>query len=519
MVFQVLDGRINDMNATDEVWDVVIVGGGASGLAAAVTAAFPESRVLLVEKASSLGGTTALAIGSVTAAGTELQAQAGIQDSLDDFFSDITSAINECGCSERNNEALTKIVVQEAGLAVDWITGLGASFVGPFREPLHRVPRMHNIVPNSRGYISVLGQAARKRGVVIRTGTQVLELMTSEESVIGVRVNSAGTTRAIKAKRAIILATGDFSSNKRMKSQFMSERLAQVDGINPFSTGDGHLMGMAINAAVCNMDVSTGPNLRFVSPNQPLWIESLPAFPTIAKVMGTVAKHAPKGFFRFIAKRFLTVQASPSSDIFKKGGILINKNGKRFTNEFLPSRELAVAVARQPEKIAYILMDDFLARLFSIPGNYISTAPGIAYASFDDYRVLRKDITYAARSVHELARKRGIDPVSLKETIERYNKFVDAEKEDDFGRKDLGQGFHRSPFYVLGPLMGSFSTVEGGLAIDSECRVLTKTGKKIPGLYAVGSAGQGGLVLPGHGMHIAWTLVSGRIAGRNAMMG
>jgi len=233
--------------------------------------------------------------------------------------------------------------------------------------------------------------------------------------------------------------------------------------------------------------------------------------------MGAVAKHAPKWFFRLIAKRFLTVHTSPSSDIFKKGGILINKNGKRFTNEFLPSRQLAVAVAQQPEKMAYILMDDFLARLFSDPPNYISTAPGIAYASLDDYRVLRKDITHAAQSVQELAGKIGIDPVALRKTIDGYNSSVAAGKEDEFGKKTFEPGFHASPFYALGPLMGSFSSVEGGLAVDSECHVLTKEGKKIPGLYAAGSTGQGGLVLPGHGMHIAWALVSGRIAGRNAM--
>jgi succinate dehydrogenase/fumarate reductase flavoprotein subunit len=503
----------------NEVWDVIVVGSGASGLAAAVTAASPGSRVLVLEKTALLGGTTALAIGSVTAAGTRLQIGAGVNDTPEAFFDDLLRAMTESGLKNKNNEALTRIVAREAAPAVDWMAGLGAAFVGPFGEPPHRVPRMHNIVPNSKSYISVLSQAARKKGVAIRTGVEVTRLNTSGEAVIGVETHSPEGAKPLRATKAVILATGDFSSNRKMKCQFMSERLAQVDGINPSSTGDGHLMGMAINANVYNMDVSTGPNLRFVSPTQPLWIESLPTFPSLAKIMGTVAKHAPKGFFRFIAKRFLTVHTSPSSDVFKMGALLINKNGKRFTNELLPSRELAVAVAEQPQKVAYIVIDDPLARVLSVPPHYISTAPGIAYATFTDYRILRKDITFEAKTIPELAGKVGIDPAALEETVIRYNRAASGADEDDFGRKSFGQGCGRGPYYVMGPLMGSFSTVEGGLAVDSVCRVLTKDGKTIPGLYAVGSTGQGGLVLPGHGMHIAWALVSGRLAGRNAMGG
>jgi fumarate reductase flavoprotein subunit len=503
----------------DEIWDVIIVGSGASGLAAAVTAASGNCRVLVLEKDSKLGGTTAYAIGSVTAAGTRLQSDAGITDTVDDFFEDNMKAVSGSGMREKNNEELTRLLVREAGPAVDWIARLGASFVGPFGEPPHRVPRMHNIVPNSKSYISVLNRAALKKGAVIRTNTPVVELTTSGDRVTGVRVKSAGDLRTIVAKRGVILASGDYSSNKKMKAQFMSDKLAQVDGINPLSTGDGHLMAVAVHAGLRNMDASIGPNLRFQSPSRPLWIESLPTFPSIARLMGIVAKHAPKEFFRFIAKRFLTVHTSPSSDVLRKGSLLINKKGRRFANESLPARQLAVAVAEQPDKVAYIFLDARLAQLFSTPPNFVSTAPGIAYATFEDYRVLRKDITHEGQSVLELAERVGIDPGTLEETIKKYNSHATEGKEDEWGRKDLGPGFNTGPFYLLGPLMGCFSSVEGGLRIDLECRVLTEDGKRIPGLYAAGSTGQSGLILPGHGMHIGWALVSGRIAGRSASQG
>jgi fumarate reductase flavoprotein subunit len=509
------EGRMESPIQKEETCDIAIVGGGASGLAAAVTAASSNCHVLVFEKCSALGGSTALAIGSVTAAGTKLQGRAGIRDSPEDLLKDTDNAIGDL--IARDNRELKKVLVQEAGDTVDWLTNLGASFVGPFGEPMHRFPRMHNIVPNSRSYISVLRQAATRNGVEIRLGSQVLDLITSEGGVTGVRINSLSGPRTIKVNKAVILATGDYSSNKELRAQFMSKEWAKIDGLNPSCTGDGHVIAMGIGAAVRNMDLCNGPNLRFLSPSRPIWVESLPTFPVFARLMGVVARHAPKYFFRLIAKRFLTVHTAPSIDIFRKGAILINKNGRRFTNE-LQNTSPGIAVAGQPGSIAYIFFDSALARKFSKPPNYISTAPGIAYAYFGDYRTLRKDIIVIGQTVAQLSEKISMDPITLIETVDRYNHFVMVGKDDDFGREDLGQGLHEAPFYILGPLKVYIPVVDGGLVVDCKCRVLNDEGKIISGLYAAGSVGQGGLILPGHGLHIAWALVSGRIAGRNAKM-
>lgn len=103
-----LPGNFNRSDAKDETWDIVIVGGGASGLSAAVTAASPNCNVLVLEKCSALGGSTALAIGSVTAAGTRLQAHANIKDSTEDFLHDLDVAVDRMGLKGRNNEELKK---------------------------------------------------------------------------------------------------------------------------------------------------------------------------------------------------------------------------------------------------------------------------------------------------------------------------------------------------------------------------------------------------------------------------
>ncbi len=132
----------------EETWDIVVVGDGAAGLAAAVTAASRDCRVLLLEKCSALGGTSAMAIGSITGSGTRLQIHAGVQDSTEDFLNDLDAAVDHLGLKNRDNLVLKEVLVRDTGPATDWITDLGASFVGPFiEEGVHRIPRMHKHCP------------------------------------------------------------------------------------------------------------------------------------------------------------------------------------------------------------------------------------------------------------------------------------------------------------------------------------------------------------------------------------
>lgn len=500
----------------DETWDIVVVGGGAAGLTAAVTAASPDCRVLLLEKCAAIGGTTAMSVGSITGAGSRLQSRAGIRDSTADFLDDLQTSLANFGFTDGDSLELKKVLAKEVGTAIDWISDMGCPLAGPFVEAgIHRVPRMHNVIPNSRNFVAVLRKEAIKRGVAIRTGSRVSELITSAGMVTGVKVTSSTGTSAIGVKRAVILATGDYSSSREIKAKYLSEKFADVDGNNPNATGDGHLMAMNIGAGVRNMNVPCGTYLRFVSPAKPLWIEMLPSFPSLARIMGVVARHAPKSFFAFIAKRFITAHTAPSPGIFQKGAILINREGKRFTDE-LNDVELPVVTAQQPGKAAYVFLDANLVRTFSSHPNYVSTAPGIAYAYFGDYQAQRKDLVHSAQTVAELAGKISVNPTALTETINRYNDFAAKGKDGDFGRKSLGPGFHEGPFYVLGPLNGTFSLTEGGLTVDLKCRVLNREGSIIPKLYAVGSVGGGMILLPSHGTHIAWALVSGRIAGKAA---
>ena len=200
--------------------------------------------------------------------------------------------------------------------------------------------------------------------------------------------------------------------------------------------------------------------------------------------------------------RFVTTALSPARGLFDEGAILVNRDGIRFTDERdRPMND----VPRQPGKAAHIVLDATLAAKFSAWPHYVSTAPGVAYAYLPDYRRTRPDVYREAPTIAALATGIGVPPAALEATIASHNAGAPADKR-----------IERPPFVALGPVRGVFVHHEGGLAVDLEHRVLGADGAPIPGLYAAGSTGQGGLLLQGHGHHLAWAFASGRRAGRFA---
>ena len=97
----------------------------------------------------------------------------------------------------------------------------------------------------------------------------------------------------------------------------------------------------------------------------------------------------------------------------------------------------------------------------------------------------------------------------LRSTVEDWNAGLAAGTDDRFDRQHLGGGVSEGPFYALGPMNAFITLADGGLAVDTQLRVTTADGKAIPGLWAAGSTGQGGLQLLNHGLHIGWAMVSG----------
>ncbi|WP_244323300.1 FAD-binding protein [Paraburkholderia dipogonis] len=138
--------------------------------------------------------------------------------------------------------------------------------------------------------------------------------------------------------------------------------------------------------------------------------------------------------------------------------------------------------------------------------------PGISYAYLDDYRRTRKDLYHKASTVEGLAEDIGVAAATLRSAIDEHN----AKLQPGKSTGDQRQPVSRGPFYALGPVQSWIVFTEGGLAVSRDHEVINRTGDPVPGLYAAGSAGQGGVILAGHGHHIGWAMVSGRRAGRFA---
>jgi succinate dehydrogenase/fumarate reductase flavoprotein subunit len=473
----------------EENFDVVVVGGGGSGLAAAIEARAAGAQVVLLEKNAKLGGSTAWSIGSVTATGTPHQIKAGISDRPQDHYDDMPLFAGEL--AGRDNDALRRILCDEVPDALRWLMSLGVRFYGPMPEPPHKQPRMHNVLPNSLSYIYYLGRHARRVGVDIRTGVRVTALSVEDGRVAGV---TFGDGRSILARRAVILAAGDFTNDPVLKSRYMGTQQAKVEGVNETATGDGQKLALALGARIVNGDLALGPEIRFIAPARTTLVRRLPPWRSLARTMEWAMEHMPPTLLRPFIMGFLTTALAPSQSLFEHGALLVNREGKRFCDE---RDRPALALADQPGKFGYILIDGRLAQQFSAWPHFISTAPGIAYAYVPDYRRNRPDVYTEASSLTELARKLKMQTEAL---------------------SAMGQDGREPPFIALGPVRPVFVHNEGGLAVDTRHRVLDTQNKPIPGLYAAGSNGQGGLLLKGHGHHLAWAFVSGRRAGRIAAL-
>jgi len=479
-------------------FDVIIVGAGGSGLATACSVAENGGQVLVLEKLPQPGGTTGIAVGSFTAAETGIQRDAGIQDTIEDHTVDAAKFAPPEIESENNSE-LRKFFLKESATTLDWLQSLGVSFVGPNPEPPNRVPRMHNVIPGAKAYVAALQLALRKFGGKLICDASVDQLLQDESGkIVGVNARVNGILTEFRAARGVVLASGDYANNSKTIAQYKGDQFQNIEGINPFATGDGHELAQKVGAVLVNMDITYGPELRFIPSSKKPFQQWLPVSGVWSKIMSAVARHLPAYAIRLLIKRLLVTWQHPENSLFDDGAILINKEGLRFVDEKIwPDRE--IGVANQTDKIAYILLDENLIKRYSQWPHFISTAPDIAYAYVPDYKRLRPDVTIRGETISDLLNFTNIDKIALESTVQRA--FPESQ----------------GPWLLLGPLKAYFTTTEGGTNINQKFQVLNEQEQVIPGLYAVGQNGLGGMILWGHGLHIAWAMTSGRLAGKILM--
>ena len=474
----------------DEEFDVVVAGGGGAGLISAVEAAEGGARVLLVEKQADVGaGATGMSIGSISAAGTDLQRAAGIEaDTVDAHYEDLL--LFAAGRESDYDLELSRLMVEHAPGVISRLTELGVEFSGPHPEPPHRVYRMHNAVPGSRAYIDVLRAAAEQRGVTIRTETVIDEIGRDDSgnlSRVLLRHDRRGETSAVRVCRAVVLAAGDFSANDELaRAHGRTPEVSAVEALQPNATGDGIALAMAVGADATGLDRGGGPAFR----------TALPPY------------------------------SAPDRQIFVEGAILVNRLGQRFADEL---GRPAQPANEQPDRMVWAVFDGRLAGRIATARDdappardgwhrkdriFLSTFPGVAYAYLDDYR--GTDYLFQADTVAALAEQAGLPPSGLEAAIDRFNGSAAAGRDEHWGRDPVGPGVLEPPFYAVGPLRPIITFSAGGLRVDTEMHVLDEGGAVIPRLYSCGANAEARVFLGGHGHHLAWAFGTGRIAGGNA---
>lgn len=453
--------------ASDATFDfsvpVLIVGAGACGLTAAMAAQEAGAQVLVLERDPVPAGSTALSSGMIPACETRFQKEKGVEDSVDVMKVDILKkSKNEADPEE------VEAICRESGPAIDWLAdkGVALQLVEGFLYPGHSHLRMH--APPSKTGADLIGnltEVAEGLGIDIVTSAHVTDVYAEEDgTVCGVRFERPDGSAEQVGCEALVLACNGFGGNPEMVRQYIPEMADALYFGHTGNQGDAVLWGQDLGAAVRDMGAYQGHG-------------------SVAHPHGALITWA----------------------IMMEGGIQVNAEGVRFSNEHQGYSEQAVAVLEQPGGIAWNVFDQRLYELGQ---------------TFEDFRqAVDAGALLAGPSIGELATKMDVPFEPLKETVEAVRAYAQGEGTDPFGRD-----FTRNP--PLGELLyairvtGAVFHTQGGLAIDTNARVLREDGRALPNLFAGGGAARGVSgahvygYLSGNGLLAAVTL--GRIAGRNA---
>ena len=421
----------------DDLWDmevdVLVVGAGACGLAAAIAAHDEGANVAILEKRDRPGGNSSLSTGSVPGAGTRFQQEAGIEDSPQRMREDLERI---AGNSEL--PYLTQRMTEISAPLVEWLidhVGARLALITDYMHVGHTVPRLHAPVSRrGQDLVDDLMAAVEARGIPLVVNNPVTRLFTRGGAVVGAEVSGKSVeTSRIKARR-VILASNGFAANQDLVRQYCPE----IAGAEYFgargSEGEAVTWGRQLNAKLANMSAYQG-------------------YAAVAYPHGSLL----------------------SWTTIEKGGILINAKGQRFGNEDLGYSAYARVVLEQDGPV-YALFDDRIHKIAS---------------KEDEFRELTEHGgVRSSDSVRTLARMFNIPGDTLATTLQTYNEAASGKRPDDFGRNRFNLAPLEGHLWICRVSPGLFHT-QGGLAVDKHGRVLRHDGSAIPGLYAGGGAAAG----------------------------
>lgn len=463
-----------DSNKTHET-DVVVIGAGLAGHCAALAAAEAGAQVLLLEKTPEPGGSTLMSAGSFALAGTDLQAAVGVEDTPEALEAELQKV-----AGGRADPALVRLYVEQQRAAYDWLRQQGVVFHKVSLSSSTSVPRTHPTDP--RQLISALhDKLLAHPGITCWKNAAATRLLADAHTgeVIGVELSQAGSAQRVLAKRGVVISSGGFTRNRELVQRFAPELAHAPAWGGEGNTGDGLTMAWELGADLIDMGYVTG-------------------------TFGVAINHYPDTTVREGDELLLRMA-------MYRGGIAVNLDAQRFADESLSYKTLATRCLAQPRAIAIQIFDQRVMDQ-SAPQPSVNDLKG----------ALKKGVVRSAPSLRELAGMVGLDADALEATVARYNGFVRAGEDADFGRKTLGGGFgepallETAPWYAL-PCSAALLSTYCGLRVDTAMRVHNVRGDPIARLHAAGEV-VGGFHAAGYmsGSSLGKAVIFGRIAGQQA---
>ena len=482
--------------------DVIVVGGGGAGLAAAIEAAGAGGRVILLEKNPALGGSTAWSVGSFSATRTPHQKRAGIEDNPDDHYEDMETLAGSY--ANRDNREFRRMLVDHTTETLAWLEESGLVFVGPNEEPPHRRPRMHNVLPGSKAIPYHLGRRARRAGVDIRLNTRVDHLIVQSGRVTGVQTQ----TGPLHARGGVVLAAGDYSASRELKTEFASPEVATLEPVNPTATGDGFRLALAIGAEMVNGDIVRGPIMRFVPPRPAAAHRPPPALAPARAGHEMVLRPHTRRTAPPLHPQLPHHRAWPVHRIVPPGRhpgqrtwpALRRRDQQTWFRRPATAGPQSLHPARRP--LGRPIRG--LAQLHLHRTRHLLRLPrGLPPQPPRHPRHRQHPGRAGPRHGH---RPPPPSPKPSPNTTPKPAKTAPA----------LSQRWTKAPTSPWARSAAMSSSPMAGCVSSNRFEVLDGAGHPIPGLYAAGSNGQGGVLLEGHGHHLGWAFMSGRMAGANA---
>lgn len=497
----------NDATAEDSTVDadVVVVGAGGAGMTAAITAAAEGKSVVVLESQSMVGGNSVRATGGMNAAKTVYQDEnefgesAGVEKTLktaaekyadNETITALAKTVSEqwaayqanptgyfdsvelmeldtmIGGKGINDPELVETLCANSADAIDWLDEHGitlhnvSSFGGASVKRIHRPVNAEGKTVSVGSYmIPLLQENCEKAGVKMMLDTTATEILTDANgAAVGVKATGAsGETVTVNAK-AVVLATGGFGANLDMVVKYKPELKGFMTTNAPGIQGQGIEMAQAIGAATVDMD-------------------QIQIHPTVEANTAALITEGLRG----------------------DGAILINEEGKRFIDEVGTRDVVSAAEIAQTGSYSWLVVDQAMVDASSVIQGYI-----------------KKGYTVTGATYEELGKAMGVDAAAFAETMEKWNGYVEAKNDPDFGRTSFANPLNTAPYYAVKVTAGVHHTM-GGLKINANTEVLNEKGEVIPGLFAAGEV-TGGV----HGANrlggnaVADFTVFGRIAGAAA---